>query len=133
MVGLWYLPLVLAGLLGSVLLACARAGAGTRSPDAELRQLVREQRLAALAVLLRRGPAHVRSLRHRSLRNRLLLDLGDVELDLHCYSTPPVSVDLVLAVSYQSAIGWVIETWGARGSRSVYAWFLDVHAVPARW
>jgi hypothetical protein len=122
--GLVVLPFVLAGLLVTILLACARSSAA--SPEAELRGLVRDDRLAALVAALRVQPALVLASRCSALRNRLVLDLGDVELDVCCYSPPPQPVRLVTAVYYRSSVGWVVETAGEGGPARVHGWKLDV-------
>jgi hypothetical protein len=122
--GLWLLPFVLAGLLGTILLVGAQANVTT--PERELRGLVRDDRLAALTAALRVGPAWVRSSRCSPIRNRLVLDLGDVELDVCCYSPPRCPVQLVTAVYYRSSVGWVVETAGDGETARLHGWMLDV-------
>jgi hypothetical protein len=122
--GLWLLPFVVAGLLGTILVVGAQASA--TSPERELRGLVRDDRLAALVAALRVEPAWVRSSRCSAIRNRLVLDLGDVELDVCCYSPPRQPVQLVTAVYYRSSVGWVVETAGAGGTARLHGWMLEV-------
>ncbi len=126
MTGLAYLPLLLAGLLGTILLLGERAR--ERSPEAELRGLVREHDIAGLMASLRDEPAFVRSSRSSPLRNRMVFDLGDVDLDVRCYTMPRGRIEQITAVYYQSSVGWVVETFG-RGRRArFYGWLLDVRS-----
>jgi hypothetical protein len=124
--GLWVLPFLVAGLLGTILLVGAHAGATT--PERELRGLVREDQLARLVASLREEPALVRSARCSTIRNRLVLDLGEVELDVCCYAPPSRPVDLVTAVYYRSSVGWVVETAGRGGAARLHGWLLDVRS-----
>jgi hypothetical protein len=126
--GLWVLPFVVMILFGVILVAGSMARSGVVSPESELRALVREDDLAALIASLRREPAFVLSSRCSPLRNRLVMDLGDVELDVCCYSVPRTPVDVVLGISYQSSVGWVVETTGRGGAARLYGWLLDVRS-----
>ena len=128
MAGLWMLTFLVPALLGTILLACSRVSSGIESPDRELRVLVREDGVAALIESLRVRPALVLSSRCSPMRNRLVMDLGDVELDVCCYTPPRAPVDAVLGISYQSSVGWVVETTGRGGTGRVYGWLLDVRS-----
>jgi hypothetical protein len=125
--GLWILPFLVAGALGAILLAGVRRGAG--APERELRGLVREDRVANLVASLRRTPKGVRSARRSMLRNRLTLDLGDMELEVHCYTLPREPVDRLVAVYFQPSVGWVVETEGHGRRTRVFGWHLDVRAA----
>jgi hypothetical protein len=128
MTGLLLLPFLLGALLAGVLVLCARTRSGVTSPEQELRELVRDDGIASLMASLREEPAFVHSSRYSVLRNRVVLDLGDLELDVCCYTAPRAPIDVVHAVYYQSSVGWVVETNGREGASKVYGWLLDVRS-----
>jgi hypothetical protein len=120
--------LLVPALLAAILLACSSARAGVESPERELRALVREDGVAALIASLHTRPAVVLSSRCSPMRNRLVMDLGEVELDVCCYVPPRSPVDAVVAISYHSSVGWVIDTMGRGGAGRLYGWLLDVRS-----
>jgi hypothetical protein len=128
--GFVVVPLLLTAMVGAILLAGTRAPRD--SPEYELRALVRADGIAGLMASLRQEPAFVVSSRCSPFRNRLVLDLGDVELDVHCYSPPRRPVDVVTAVYFQSSVGWVVETTGRGGSARLHGWLLDVRRRAGR-
>jgi hypothetical protein len=127
--GLWWLPFVVALWLGAAL------GAGVwrrpeHNPDRELAEILDAQEVASLRERLHHEPSFVLSSRASLLRNRLVLDLGDVELDAFCYRPATTPISRVLAIFYQSSVGWVIDTDGPAGRHRVIAWLLQVRRHP---
>jgi hypothetical protein len=126
--GLWWIPFLAAVWLGVAL------GAGVRQrpladPDRELSEMLATQEVSSLRARLHDEPSLVRSSRSTLLRNRLVLDLGDVELDAFCYRPASAPISRVLAIFYQSSVGWVIDTDGPAGRGRINAWLLQVRPL----
>jgi hypothetical protein len=127
---MWLLPLAVAAWLAVALGSGLRASTSREPVDEELATLVRQDRIAALSARLQRAPSRVWSWRLGLMRNRLRLDLGDVEVDALCYTPPRGPIGRLLGLRYQPSTGWVIEVDGPSGPGKINAWMLDVRPVP---
>ena len=57
----------------------------------------------------------------------MVLDLGDVRLAARCYRPPDdVPIWQLVAITWRSYVGWVLDVNGPRGYRSIAAWHLDL-------
>ena len=122
--------LVLATMLATILTVGASRRSHPRDADSGMRQLLREDRICALRARLDRGPTDVEHARVHGLRNSVVLDLGDVRLAARCYRPPDdVPIWQLVALTWRSYVGWVLDVNGPRGHRSIAAW--DLELTPA--
>jgi len=127
MTSLMIVVLVLVTMLGTILSFGATRRGDPHTVDHGLRMLLREDRLAALRSRLDRGPSDVEFARVHSFRNCVVLDLGDVRLAARCYRPPDdVPIWQLVAITWRSYVGWVLDVNGPRGYRSIAAWHLDL-------
>ncbi len=98
--------------------------------DREAAWLVRDHRLQQLSARLALAPVVVRWSRARGLTNRLVLDVGGDEIDVHCYHAPTQKIAVLTNLLYRPSVGWIIGIDGPNGPDSLAAWLIDVH--PAR-
>jgi hypothetical protein len=130
MTSLVLVVLLLVAMLGAILAVGARHRADPRTVETGLRAMLRDDGIVALRARLDDGPEDVTSTRVSAFRNSVVLDLGDVRLAARCYRPPDDGpIWQLVALTWQSYVGWVLDVNGPRGHRRIAAW--DLALTPA--
>lgn len=127
---MWLIPFLVAAFLGWSEIGHWFRQVHVDELDREAAWLVREHRLQQLSARLALAPVVVRWSRARGLTNRLVLDVGGDEIDVHCYHAPTQKIAVLTKLFYRPSVGWIIGIDGPNGPDSLAAWLIDVH--PAR-
>ena len=126
---MWTIPVLLVAALAASQLVRVVRSMHVDELDREAAWLVRDHRLQQLAARLAQAPAVVRWSRSTQLTNRIVLDIGDEELEARCYHTPARQIAVVTKLFYRPSVGWIIGVDGPNGPATLAAWLVDVHPV----